>query len=167
MYILLAYLSDSLTYMRQVAIHMMGYVDVATTNVLSPDILPVEDLRNKLKHIELKLPSTMHLPISSDETLHFYWYLSTHVLIAGGQFLLLINMPTQNRPQQLQVYDIFSLPVLQSNLSAQYKINYKYIRITYVKAKAVTITDVQYSTCQHANVQFCRINEPFQPLPIP
>ena len=40
-----AYLRDSLTYMRQVAIHMMDYVDVATTNVLSRDILPVEDLK--------------------------------------------------------------------------------------------------------------------------
>ena len=35
---ILAYLRDSLTYMRQVAIHTMDYVDVATTNILSPDI---------------------------------------------------------------------------------------------------------------------------------
>ena len=39
MHTILAYLRDSLTYMRQVAIHMMEYVNVATTNVLSPDIL--------------------------------------------------------------------------------------------------------------------------------
>ena len=45
---ILAYLRDCLTYMRHVAIHMMDYVDAATTNVLSPDILPVEDLRNML-----------------------------------------------------------------------------------------------------------------------
>ena len=62
---LLASLRDSLTYMRQVAIHMMDYMDVATTNILSPDILPVEDLRNMLRHIESELTSTMHLPISS------------------------------------------------------------------------------------------------------
>ena len=68
--------------MRQVAIHMMEYVDVATTNVLSPDILPVEDLRNMVKYIESELPSMMHLPIPLDNTLHFYWYFSTHVLIA-------------------------------------------------------------------------------------
>ena len=35
---------DSLTYMRQVATHTMDYVDAATTNVLSPDIVTVEDL---------------------------------------------------------------------------------------------------------------------------
>ena len=58
--------------MRQVAIHTMDYVDAATTNVLSPDILPVAKLRNMLKHIESELPPTMHLPISSDNTLHFY-----------------------------------------------------------------------------------------------
>ena len=30
---MLAYLRDSLTYMRQAAIHMMDYVDAATTDV--------------------------------------------------------------------------------------------------------------------------------------
>ena len=115
---ILAYLSDSLTYMRQAAIHTMDYVDAATSNIFSPDILPVEDLRNMLRHIESVLPSTMHLPISSDDTLHFYWYLSTHELIAHGQFLLLIDVLIQNRVQQLQTYEIFSLPVPHGNLSA-------------------------------------------------
>ena len=49
---ILAYLRDSLTYMRLIAIHTMDYVDAATTNVVSPDILPVKDLRNMLRHIE-------------------------------------------------------------------------------------------------------------------
>ena len=71
-YNILAYLRDSLTYMRQVAIHTKDYVDVAINNVLSPDILPVKDLRNMLRHIEPELPSMMHLPISSDNTLPLY-----------------------------------------------------------------------------------------------
>ena len=79
--------------MRQAAIHMMDYVDAATINILSPDIHPVEDLRNMLRHIESELPSVMHLPVSLDNTLHFYQYLSTHVLIADGKFLLVINVP--------------------------------------------------------------------------
>ena len=100
---ILAYLRDSLTYMRQVAIHMMDYVDAVTTNILSPDILPVEDLRIYSRHIESELPSTMHLPISLENTRHSYQYLNTHVLIADGQFLLLIDVPIQNRAQQLQI----------------------------------------------------------------
>ena len=46
----------------------------------------------------------IYLPISSDYTLHFYWYLNTHLIIAEEQFLLLINVPIQNRSQQLQIY---------------------------------------------------------------
>ena len=72
MHTILAYMRDPFTYMRQVAIHMMDYVDAATTNVLLPDILPVEDLRNMLRHMESELPSMMHLPISLDKALHFY-----------------------------------------------------------------------------------------------
>ena len=33
-------------------------------------------------HIEEALPSTMHLPVSSEDTLHFYKYLHIHSLIA-------------------------------------------------------------------------------------
>ena len=79
----------------------MDYVDAATTSILSPDILPMEDLRNILRLRESELPSTMHFPISSYDTLHFYQYLYTHVLIVEGQYLLLTDVPIQNRAQQL------------------------------------------------------------------
>ena len=139
----------------------MDYVDAATTNVLTPGILPVEDLRNMLRHIESELPSTMHLPNSSDNTLHCYWYISTHVLIPDRQFLLLIDVSIQNRAQQLQIYEVFNLPVLHSNLSAQYKFNHKYIGVTYNETKAATMSDLQNKVCQYANRQFFMINAPF------
>ena len=141
----------------------MDYVDAATMNILSPDILPVEDLRNMLRQIEFELPSTMHLPISLDGTLHFYQYLNTHVLIAEGQFLLLINVLIQNRAQQLQIYEVFNLQVSHSNLSAQYKINHRYTGVTYDETEVVAIMGQQYITCQHVTGQFCRTNAPFQP----
>ena len=151
MHTILAYLRDSLTYMRQVAIHTMEYMDAATTNILSPDILPVEDLRSMLRHIESEIPSTMHLPISSDNTLHFYQYLNRHVLIAEGQSLLLINVTIQNRAQQLQIHDGFNFPLSHSNLSVQYKINHRYIGVKYDETRAVALMDEQYIACQHAH----------------
>ena len=56
MHTILAYLRDFVTYMRQVAIHTVDCMDAATTNVLSPDILQVEDLENMLRHIKSELP---------------------------------------------------------------------------------------------------------------
>ena len=85
----------------------------------------------------------MHLPISLDDDLHFYWYLNTHVLITEGQFLLLINVPIQNRAQQLQIYEFFNLPFQHSDLSSQYKINHEYIGVTNDETKAAAITDQQ------------------------
>ena len=69
---ILANLRDSLYYMKQVAMDMMDYTDAATTGILSPHVLPVGDLQKMLIHIEEALPSTMHLPVSSEDTLHFY-----------------------------------------------------------------------------------------------
>ena len=96
MHTTLAYPRVSLTYVKKVTKHTMDYVDAATTNKLSPEIFPVEELRKMFRHIESSLPSTVHLPISSDDTLHFYWYLNTHVLITEGQFLLCNNVPIQS-----------------------------------------------------------------------
>ena len=68
----LANLRDSLYNMRDVAIHTMDYIDAATTGIPSPHVLPVEDLKKMLLHIEETLPLTMHLPVSSEDALHFY-----------------------------------------------------------------------------------------------
>ena len=86
-----------------------------------------EDLRSMFRHIESELPSTMHLPISSDDTFHFYQYPNTDVLIAVGQFLLVIDVPIVNRDHNNSKYMKFSIYQFHtSNLSAQYKINHRY-----------------------------------------
>ena len=74
----------------------MDYIDAATTGTLSLHILPIMDLKRMLSQIEETLPSTPHLPVSSENTLHFYQYLHMHVLIANKQFLLFIDEPIQD-----------------------------------------------------------------------
>ena len=61
----LANLWDSLSYIRSVSMHIIDYIDAATTGTLSPHISPITDLRQMLSHIEETLPTTMHLPVSS------------------------------------------------------------------------------------------------------
>ena len=59
-----------------------------------------------------------------------------HVLIADRQFLLLIDVPIQTEHNQLQIYKTY-----------EYKVNFKYIGVTYGGTKAVVITDLQYRAC--------------------
>ena len=92
----LANFQDSLSYIRMLSTHIMDYIDAAMTGTLSPHILPIMDLKKMLSHIEETLPSTLHLPVSSVDTQHFYQYLCMHVLITNKQFLLLIDVPIQN-----------------------------------------------------------------------
>ena len=79
-----------------VSTHAMEYIDAATSGTLLPHVLPVIDLQ-MLQHIADTLPPVLHLPISPEDTLHFYRYLHTHVLIENKQFLLLIDVPIQER----------------------------------------------------------------------
>ena len=73
-----------------------------------------------LLHIEETLLSTMHLPVSSEDVLHSYRYLCTHVLIVDEQFLLLINVPIQDHTQQLEIYEVFNMAIPHGNFSACY-----------------------------------------------
>ena len=91
----LANLWDLLSHIRAVSLHIMNYIDAAMTGTLSPHILPITDLKQMLSHIKNQatrkvwsciketLPSTVHLPVSSVDTLHFYRYLHAHVLITN------------------------------------------------------------------------------------
>ena len=90
--------------MREITFHTIDNIDAATMGILLSHILPVQNLKKILKYIEETLPSMMQLPISSEDTLHFYRYLGTHVLIADEQFLLLIDMPIQDHIQQAEIY---------------------------------------------------------------
>ena len=127
--------------------HAMDYMDAATTGILSPHVLPVEDLRMMLIHLEETLPSTMHLPFSSEGTLHFYRYLCTHVLVTDKYFLLLIHVPIKDHAQQLEIYEVFKLVIPHGNFSPCYNIDSKYLGITYDETKAVEIAEQQFSTC--------------------
>ena len=71
----------------------MDYIDATTSVTLSLYILLVMDLQKMLSCISEALPPMLHLTVSPDDTLHFYRYLCTHILIKNKQFLLLIDVP--------------------------------------------------------------------------
>ena len=145
----------------------MDYIDAATSGTLSPHILPVMDLQKMLMHIEETIPLTLHLPVSSDDTLHIYRYIHTHVLIANKQFSLLINVPIQDKSQQITIYEIFTFDILHRNFAAHYDIITKYLGITKDETRVVELPPHQFQICQAANGQFCTIPTPFQPLANP
>ena len=72
------------------------------------------DFREMLMHSKAELPSTMHLPVSLDDILHFYRYLHTHILVAEE---LLFDVPIQDCALQLKIYEVFNLFIPRGNLS--------------------------------------------------
>ena len=93
-----------------------------------------------LSYIADALPTMLHLPVSPDDTLHFYRYLCTHILIENKQFLLLINMPIQDRSQQITIHKILTLSIPHGSYSPHYNINTKYLGITKDATMAVELS---------------------------
>ena len=150
-----------------VSTHTMEYINAATSGTLSPHVLPVIDLQRMLQHIVDTLPPTQHLPISPEDTLHFYRYLHTHVLIKNKQFLLLIDIPIQDRSWQITIHQILTLDIPHGNYSAHYDVHTKYFGVTKDATMAMELSTTLFQACQHANGQFCSITTPFQPLACP
>ena len=125
-----ANLHDSLHYIQTVSTHTMVYIDATTSGTLSPHVLPIIDLQKMLQHIADTLPPTLHLPISPEDTLHFYRNLHTHVLIENKQFLLLIDVPIQDRSCQITIHQILPLDIPHGNYSAYYDVNTKYFGVS-------------------------------------
>ena len=121
----------------------MEYINAAISGTLLPHVLPITDLQKMLQHIDDTLPPTLHLPISLEDTLHFYRYLRTHIVIENKQFLLLIDVLIQDRACQITVHQVFTLDIPHSNYSASYDMNTKYLGVT----KDVTM-GVELSTTQ-------------------
>ena len=162
-----ANLRDTMQYLHTISTHTMDYIDAATSGILSPHVLPVVDLHEMLQHIADTLPPTLHLPISPVDTLHFYRYLRTHVLIENKQFLLLIDIPIQDRAHQITIHQVFTLDIPHGNYSAHYDINTQYFGVTKDATMGVELSCTQFEVCKQANGQFCHISTPFQPLANP
>ena len=156
-----ANLHDSLNYIQMVSTHIMECINAATSGTLSPHVLPVIDLQRMLQHIADTPPPTLHLPISPEDTIHFYRYLSTHILIENKQFLLLIDVPIQDRSWQITIHQILTLDILHRNYSAHYDVHTKYFGVTKDATMAVKLSTTQFQACQDANGQFCSITTPF------
>ena len=107
----------------------------------------------------------MHLPISPEGK--FYRYLCTHILIENKQFLLLIDIPIQDRACQITVHQVFTLDIPHGNYSAHYDINTRYFGVTKDATMGIELSTTQFQTCQQANGQFCHISTPFQLLSNP
>ena len=145
----------------------MEYINASTSGILSLHVLPITDLQKMLQHIADTLPPTLHLPISPEDTLHFYRYLCTYVLIENKQFLLLIDIPIQHRACQITVHQVFTLDIPYRNYSAHYDVNTKYFGVTKDVTMGVELSTTQIQTCQQANGQFCHISTAFQLLANP
>ena len=147
--------------------HTMDYIDATTSGILSPHVLPVVDLQKMLQHIADTLPPTLHLPISPVDTLHCYRYLRTYVLIENKQFLLLVDIPIQDRAHQITIHKVFTLDIPYGNYSAHYDINTRYFGVTKDATMGLELSSTQFEVCQQANGQFCHISTPLQPLANP
>ena len=83
------------------------------------------------------------------------------------QFLLLIDIPIQDRAHQMTVHQVFTLDIPHRNYSACYDINTRYFGVTKDAMMGLELSATQFQTCQQANGQFCHISTPFQPLANP
>ena len=163
----LAQLRDSLSYLHHVAAHTMDYVEAATTHVLTPRTLPIPHLHSILENITATLPANLALPTDLTDILHFYRFLTVHVFAEEGKFLLLIDIPIQDRRQQLTIFKITNLPIPKGNFSLQYNLDTHYMAVNEDETMLTPMSTEEYETCRKAKGQFCVLSQARQLLATP
>ena len=108
-----------------------------------------------------------HIRSVSEDTLHFYRYLCTHILIENKQFLLLIDIPIQDRSCQITIHQILTLDIPHGNYSAHYDVNTKYFGVTKDATMAVELSTTQYCRRVNKPMDSSATSTPFQPLANP
>ena len=154
-------------YLCTLSTHTMDYIDATTSGILSPHVY----LLQIYKGCSITLLTPYLQPCISQyhllHTLHFYRYICTDILIKNKQFLLLIDIPIQDRAHQITIHQVFTLDIPHGNYSACYDINTRYFGVTKDAIMGLELSSTQFEVCQQANGQFCYISTPFQPLANP
>ena len=141
---------------------------LATSGILSPHVLPMSQIYRRCSNTLLTpylQPYTYQFPLKTPYI--FTGTCITHVLIENKQFLLLIDIPIQDRAQQITVHQVFTLYIPYGNYSAYYNIDIRYFGVTKDATMGVELSPTQFQICQQTNGQFCHISMPFQPLANP
>ena len=142
--------------------------DYRRVKIINKYTLIIESPDGKTRKININNAKPVSaIPISPEDTLHFYRYLCTNVLIENKQFLLLIDIPIQDRAHQITIHQVFTLDIPHGNYSARYDIKTRYFGVTKDATMGVELSAAQFQTCQQANGQFCHISTPVQPLANP
>ena len=93
-------------------------------------------------------------------TPYIFTYLHTHILRENKQFLLLVDIPIQDRACQITIHQVFTLDIPHRNYSAHYDINTRYFGVTKDATMGLELSTAQFQTCQQANGQFCQSLHP-------
>ena len=88
-------------------------------------------------------------------------------MIENKQFLLLIDIPIQDRAHQITIHQVFTLDIPHGNYSACYDVNTRYFGVSKDATMGLELSSTQFEICQQANGQFCHISTPSQPLANP
>ena len=149
------------------------FLHIQWTTLMLPPLVYYHHMSYQLQ-IYRRCSSTLLTPYHQPCTYQYHQrtpYISTdtciHVLIENKQFLLLIDIPIQDRAHQITVHQVFTLDIPHRNYSAHYDINTRYFGVTKDATMGVELSTTQFQICQQANGQFYHISTPFQPLANP
>ena len=147
-----ANLHDSIHYLHTLSTHTKDYINATTSGMLSPHVLPVADLW-KMPTAHCRQPTSYSAPanITSGHPTLLQVSVHTHVLIENKQFLLLIDIPIQDRAHQITIHQVFTLDIPHGNYSARYDINTQYFGVTKDATMGLELSHTQFEACRQAN----------------
>jgi hypothetical protein len=113
-------LATTLTTFRNTIQQLLRLVELMNRGYVSPEILPVEDLSNALKHVKTQIPQGMELVFGGDKNVknEFYPYYHNQLtsLLPGKQDIRgILQIPIADPKNKFKVYRVLPFPTRHKN----------------------------------------------------
>ena len=132
---------------------------------INPSVISPGNLQSVLYDIQKLLPKTLHLPFHPDTELFKYFQTLTVSAVphSNGLFCIM-QIPILDISTQYDLYDVLNIPIPfpNSNLTAQYELEFTKFAISADRTKVSFVTDHDFIKCSLPFMQFCALDTPIR-----
>ena len=129
---------------------------------LTPEVLPVNELKLVLAHIQHNLPTHMSLPFPLENVWEYYATIRTTTVLMGDSLVVTMKIPLVDPWAKLTLYEVINIPVpaRESSNVVRYHLEFTYFGITADGRRYAQVTGEDLVRCEDIYAKNCVLTSP-------
>ena len=146
-----------------------NYLASITTHVVTPNLIPPEDLRKVLKSVKTNMKShpRLELPIDPVNGIwDYYNMIKIHPVVFDDYLMIMLEVPLVDKSLKMDVYQVHNLPILHPMLKKtfKYKLESEFIGITNGHTHIALLAESDILRCILSGPNNCKLETALYPV---